>query len=71
MKKTLYVKRAGHPDGRVLINEADFDPATDTPWTEEPVADQAEPETGQADPAEAGENQPKPAKSGKAGKSGQ
>ncbi len=32
--KTMYVKRAGHPDARVLINEADFDPDTETLWTE-------------------------------------
>ncbi len=61
MEKTIYVKRAGHPDGRVRINEADFDPATETPWVDDTPAD----------PAESDQTQAKPAKSGKAGKSGQ
>lgn len=32
--KTMYVKRVGHPDTRVLVNDADFDPDTETLWTE-------------------------------------
>lgn len=28
--ETMLVKREGHPDGVVLINAADFDPATET-----------------------------------------
>lgn len=58
MEKTIYVKRDGHPDGRVLINEADFDPATETPWTDD----------ARAEPAEPDETQAKPAKPGKTGK---
>lgn len=52
-QKTMLVTRKGHPDARVLINEADFDPATETRW---------EPEAEPADaPAEA--KAEKPAKS--------
>ena len=34
--ETMLVKREGHPDGVVLINAADFDPATETKY--EPAA---------------------------------
>lgn len=55
-QKTLLVTRKGHPDARVLINEADFDPDTETRW---------EPEAEPADaPAEAKAD--KPAKSKRA-----
>lgn len=40
--ETMLVKRDGHPDGVVLINAADFDPATETKW--EPDAPPAEPD---------------------------
>lgn len=35
--ETMLVKRDGHPDGVVLINAEDFDPATETPV--EPAAE--------------------------------
>lgn len=47
--ETMLVKREGHPDGVVLINAADFDPATETPV--EPASETpAEPEAP-AEPA--------------------
>ena len=44
--ETMLVKRDGHPDGVVLINAADFDPATETKWEPpaEPDAPSAEPD---------------------------
>lgn len=45
---TMLVKRDGHPDGVVLINAEDFDPATETP-----VEPQADAPDAQAEPAPA------------------
>lgn len=68
--ETVTIVVPQHPEGRVVINKADYDPAVHT--LAEPEADPVGLEEGQAapgpDPAKPEPTPAKPAKPGKAGK---
>jgi len=56
----MLVKRAGHPDGVVRINAADFDPSTETRWEPAPAPAPGKPAEPAPEPAPG-----KPAKPGR------